>query len=114
MSSLWKKIFEHKKFDAHLKALELQSKEKQIEKSFEIKLLKVLKPKFTTTEKFFRVIYKIVKTQRLFVDLPNKIDNRLTNFKWYEYRKYFTLWKNICGYNTPHSIRNEKKWFAKI
>jgi hypothetical protein len=45
MSSLRKKIFEHKKFDAHLKALEShkQSKEKQIEKSFKIKLLKVLK-----------------------------------------------------------------------
>jgi hypothetical protein len=49
-------------------------KEKQIEKSFEIKLLKVLKSKFTTIEKVLRIIYKIVKTQRSIVDLPNEID----------------------------------------
>jgi hypothetical protein len=83
MSSLRKKIFEPKKSDACLIALKLhkQSKEKQIEKIFEIKLLKVLKSKFTITEKVFRTIYKIVKTQRPFVDLPNEIDNRLTSFK---------------------------------
>jgi hypothetical protein len=82
-SSLRKKIFEHNKSNAHLKALELhkQSKEKQIEKSFEIRFLKLLKTKFTTTEKVFRIIYKIVKIQRPCVDLLNKIDNRLTSFK---------------------------------
>lgn len=72
MSSLRKKIFEHKKSDAHLRAVELhkQSKEKQIEKSFE----NALKSKFSTTEKVFRTVYKIVKTQRPFVDVPNEID----------------------------------------
>lgn len=64
MSSLRKKIFEHKKSDAHLKAVDIhkQSKEKQIEKSFQ----NALKSKFTTTEKNVRTVYKIVKTQRPF------------------------------------------------
>jgi len=77
MSSLRKKIFEHKKSDAHLRAVELhkQSKEKQIEKSFE----NALKSNFSTTEKVFRTVYKIVKTQRPFVDLPNEIDLQVLN-----------------------------------
>lgn len=54
MSSLRKKIFEHKKSDAHLRAVELhkQSKEKQIEISFE----NALKSKFFSTEKVFRTV----------------------------------------------------------
>jgi len=77
MSCLRKKIFEHKKSNAHLRAVELhkQSKEKQIEKSFE----NALKSKFSTTEKVFRTVYKIVKTQRPFVDLPNEIDLQVLN-----------------------------------
>jgi len=77
MSSLRIKIFEHKTSDAHLRAVELhkQSKEKQIEKSIE----NALKSKFSTTEKVFRTVYKIVKTQRHFFDLPNKINLQVLN-----------------------------------
>jgi len=38
-----------------------------------------LKLKFTTTEKDFRTVYKIVKTQRPFVNLPNEIDLQFLN-----------------------------------
>jgi len=38
-----------------------------------------LKSKFSTTEKVYRTIYKIVKIQRPFVDLPNEIDLQVLN-----------------------------------
>lgn len=38
-----------------------------------------MKSKFSTTEKVFRTVYKIVKTQRSFVDLPNEIDLQVLN-----------------------------------
>lgn len=76
-SSLRKKIFEHKRSEAHNKAIEIleQSKKKTIEGGIE----KMNEALFTTTERVFRTVYKIAKNQRPFTDLPVDIDLQVSN-----------------------------------
>ena len=76
-ASLRKKIFEHKKSEAHIKAVDIlkKSKKARIESSFE----EVNRVYYTTTERVFRTAYKIAKIQRPFVDLPVDVDLQVLN-----------------------------------
>jgi len=64
MSSLRKKIHEHKNSEAHIKATNILQqfvKKKQIEKD----ISELKRAKYLTTEKIFRTVYKITKTKDL-------------------------------------------------
>jgi hypothetical protein len=76
-SSLRKKIFEHKKSEAHNKALEISTQLKK--KEIDCQVENMHEKHFSTTEKVFRTVYKIVKNQRPFVDLPHEVDLQVLN-----------------------------------
>lgn len=76
-SSLRKKIYEHKNSDAHKKASEIL--EKSTKKEINSNIDNMHKVQFSTTEKIFRTVYKIVKHQRPFVDLPVDVDLQILN-----------------------------------
>ena len=72
-----KKIFEHKKSDAHLKALEIR--EQTAKKQIDTKIENMHQTHFLTTETVFRTVYNIAKSQRPFTDLPQQIDLQVLN-----------------------------------